>query len=152
MLIRLLLLTVVLALGGCSRYGILEAKDHHAAYPRGEADSAVTVYGFNHYRDFSKHNGMLRILEIEGHRIPTFPLIGGQGAYSVSLAPGTRQIKVLYVYSYDRIDYYSYHTYTLNLREGFGYFLSVAFRGPGDDLWFDVEEIPLKETQAELRI
>lgn len=151
-MIRVAVVAALLLLTGCANVGVFSAKNHHAAHPRGDMEDVVTVYGFNHYRDLSKHNGMLKILEVEGHAIPRVPLIGGRGAFSVSMKAGVRQIKVLYVYSYDLIDYYSYHTYTLNLRPGYGYFLTANFRGPGDEMRFDVEEVLMHEVPSEASI
>lgn len=108
----ILLAPVVLIFQGCANKG--GYVQLHEGPPLHPSEKAI-VKGHYAYRNGSLANEMIRIVEVDGVKVPGQWFVA-EGADKVSLRPGFYQLKLLYVHGHDIIDFYSYTTIPVQLR------------------------------------
>ncbi|MBC7750638.1 MAG: hypothetical protein H7Z73_02815 [Candidatus Saccharibacteria bacterium] len=99
------------------------------------------VYG---YRDGSLANEMVRIVEVNGRKVPHQWGVA-EGANMVSVLPGTYTVKVLWVHGYQSIDYYSYDTLKIVAKPNCTYNIHSKISVKNQDVYFGVISFPSME-------
>lgn len=96
------------------------------------------VYG---YRDGSLANEMVRIVEVNGHKVPHQWGVA-EGADKISLLPGTYTVKILWVHGRESIDYYTYGTLKIVAKPNCTYNIHSKVSVKNQDVYFGVISMP----------
>ncbi len=128
------LVLLVLAAAGCAnKSGYVQFHDGEALHP---SEKAI-VQGYYGYRNGSLANEMIRIVAIDGEKVPKQWFVA-EGANKVSLLPGYYDLKILYVHGVNIIDYYSYITIPVSLRENCTYQIITSWSSQDRTLLYDL--------------
>ena len=128
------LVLLVLAAAGCAnKGGYVQFHDGEALHP---SEKAI-VQGYYGYRNGSLANEMIRIVAIDGEKVPKQWFVA-EGANKVSLLPGYYDLKILYVHGVNIIDYYSYITIPVSLRENCTYQIITSWSSQDRTVLYDL--------------
>lgn len=100
------------------------------------------IYG---YRDGSLANEMVRIVEVNGRRVPHQWGVA-EGANMVSVLPGTYTVKILWVHGRKSIDYYTYDTLKIVAKPNCTYNIHSKVSVKNQDVYFGIISMPSMET------
>ena len=115
------ILAVLLA-GCANKGGYVQFHGGEALPP---AEKAI-VNGYYGYRNGSMANEMVRIVAMDGEKVPKQWFVA-EGANTVSLLPGYYEMKILYVHGVNIIDYYPYITIPVLLEKNCTYQIVTAW-------------------------
>jgi len=96
------------------------------------------------YRNGSLANEMVRIVEVNGRKVPHEWGVA-EGANMVSVLPGTYAVKILWVHSYESIDYYTYDTLKIVAKPNCTYNIHSKVSVKNKDVYFGVISTPSME-------
>lgn len=106
------------------------------------ASETALIKGHYGYRNGSQANDMLRIVEVDGKRVPKQWGVA-EGADSIAVLPRHYEVKVLYVHAYQEVDLYTYKTLEIEARAGCKYQIAAELSMPSRRVMFDVLTSPL---------
>jgi hypothetical protein len=126
------------ACGSLSGNGLVEWGDHGAGT---RAEELTILKGVYAYRNGSLANEMIRIVAIDGRKVPgQFGV--AEGADAVSLLPGVHEVKLLWVHGANELDYFVYSTVQLDTRPNCVYSFHSTFGNDSPRVQFAVNDQP----------
>ena len=126
------ILTIMVA--GCANKG--GYVQLHEGEPLAPAEKAI-VQGHYGYRNGSIANEMIRIVAIDGRKVPKQWFVA-EGADKVALLPGYYEMKILYVHGVNIIDYYSYITIPVFLEKNCTYQIVTSWSSADRSMTYDL--------------
>ncbi len=132
---------LILMLSGCANTnGYVKLYNGNEVAPSMKA-MIKGVYG---YRNGSLANEMVRIVEVNGRKVPHEWGVA-EGANMVSVLPGTYMVKILWVHGYESIDYYTYDTLKIVAKPNCTYNIHSKVSVKNKDVPFGLISMPSME-------